>query len=183
MSKVEIRDPKYLRERWFDQPLSVIEHGGQIPEGNGAIIALMAVFPLYERYLDSVRAKQPNGTDYWKCLADDTGLNDLQKAAMFWNVFRDGLLHSGMFFEDSKKARTPQKQWTLPKVSLDGNHPPLPRYGITDKGEQVICLNPWGFVQHVLEKYRTDPDLLTRNADSPLLLLSLVSRAEVQSAK
>lgn len=183
MSTFAIKDPEYLRQLWFDQPLCVIEHGGQIPDGNGAIIALMAVFPLYERYLDSVRAKEPAGTDYWKCLAEDSGLHDLQKAAMFWNVFRDGLLHTGMFFEDSEKARKPQKQWTLPKISLDGHHPPLPRYGITDKGEQVICLNPWGFVKHVLDKYRADPGLLTRDADSPLLLLSFVSSAEVQSAK
>ncbi|MEK7706677.1 MAG: hypothetical protein AAB380_01615 [Verrucomicrobiota bacterium] len=180
MNKVEIRDPEYLRQRWFDQPLCVIEHGGQIPAGNGAVIALMAVFPLYERFLDSVRAAQPNGTDHWKCLADDTGLNDSLKAAMFWNVFRDGLLHRGMFFEDSKKAREPQKQWGLPKVSLHIKHPPLPTYGITNKGEQVICLNPWGFVQHVLNKYRADPELLTRDTDSPLLLLSLVVREEVK---
>src|SRR5258707_14676560 len=104
MTTVEIKAPDALRKRWFDQPLCVIEHGGQIPEGNGAIIALMAVFPLYERYLDSVRAQPSYGSDHWKCLANDTRLNN-QDAAVFWNVFRDGLLHKGMFFENSEKAR------------------------------------------------------------------------------
>ena len=182
MSTIEVKDPEFLRRRWFDQPLDVIECGGQIPEGNGAIIALMAVFPLYERYLCSVRRQPGYGSDHWKCLADDTGLNG-QDAAMFWNVFRDGLLHTAMFFENSEKARDPKKTWTLPKVSLGGEHPALPVFRLSQKGERVICLNPWnpwGFVKHVLDKYRTDPGLLTRDADSPLLLLSLVTVEAVQ---
>ena len=171
MSKIEIKDAEMLRQQWFDQPLNVIEHGGQIPDGNGAIIALMAVFPLYERYLNSIRASQPKA-QYWQCLSDDTGLNDLKKAEMFWNVFRDGLLHRGMPFDCSRKAR--DKRLTLPKVSLDGSHSSLPVYRVSVKGEQVICFNPWGFVQHVLNKYRTDPELLNRDGDAPLLVLSLV---------
>jgi hypothetical protein len=178
MSTIEIKDPEFLRKRWFDQPLSVIENGGQIPDGNGAIIALMAVFPLYERYW----CAQPgySKATRWKILANITGLNDTTKAEMFWNVFRDGLLHRGMPFENSERARKPLKKWALPKVNLGSQHPPLPVYGLSTKGEQVICLNPWGFVQHVLAKYRADPGLLTRDTDSPLLLLSLVVPEEVQ---
>jgi hypothetical protein len=171
------QDPELLRKRYFDQPLEVIEHGGQIPEGNGAIIALMAVFPLYERYLtDAFNRRVPDGTTFEQFRARDLGLpeNPTTDADQFWNAFRDGLSHGGMPFEDSKTAQKPKNKWTLPKVSLDGRHPDLPAFRKTRTGERVICLNPWGFVRHVLNKYETDPSIFTRDTDSPLLVLSLI---------
>ena len=72
MSTNEIKDPEVLRRRWFDQPLNVIELGGKIPDGNGAIIALMAIFPLYERYLDD--AEISTGTKWEILLAQDLNL-------------------------------------------------------------------------------------------------------------
>lgn len=175
MQTRNIEDPDVLRRRWFDQPLKIIknERGDTdgIPDGNGALIALMAVFPLYERYIEF--EMETNNANRAQCISDDTGLNE-EQAKKFWNVFRDGLLHSGMPFEESRNAR--REGWTLPKVSLDAKHPPLPEYRHSNNGEDVICLNPWGFVEHVLNKYRDDPELFTRNSDSPLLLLSFVSR-------
>jgi hypothetical protein len=183
MSAIEIKDPKFLRERWFDQPLHVIEHGGQIPEGNGAIIALMAVLPLYERYIDDALPSAPAGTTKSQFRARDLGLpdNPTTDADQFWNVFRDGLGHSAMFFEESTTARLKKNNWTLPKVSLkkgDGYFP-LPVFRTAKSGERVICLDPWGFVAHVLSKYKADPDIFTRNAESPLLSLFLIPAEEI----
>lgn len=179
MNAIEIKDPSLLRERWFDQPLQVLERG--IPEGNGAIIALMAVFPLYERFLDDTT--KTSGCAWEVLLAQDLNLPvtpDTHDAEQFWNVFRDGLGHTAMFFEQSDTARKKKNSWTLPKVSLDGNHPNLPVFKTTTTGERVICLNPWGFVRHVLDKYKADPQLFTRNTEAPLLSLFLTTRAEIQ---
>ena len=49
MNSIVVSDPEVLRRRWFDQPLEVIEHGGLIPEGNGAIIALTAAGHVSQR--------------------------------------------------------------------------------------------------------------------------------------
>lgn len=181
MTITEIKDPKFLRERYFDQPLHAIEHSGMIPEGNGAIIALMVVFPLYERYLDDAFLSAPAGTTWEQFRARDLGLpdNPTTDADQFWNVFRDGLGHSAMFFEHSDTAKKKKNNWTLPKVSLDGNHPNLPVFGTTRTGERVICLNPWGFVSHVLSKYKADPDLFMRDTEAPLLSLFLITPEEI----
>jgi hypothetical protein len=181
MSLIEIKDPKLLRERWFDQPLNVIEHGGKIPDGNGAIIALMAVFPLYERYLDD--SEKSTGTKWEILLAQDLKLPispNTADAEQFWNVFRDGLGHTAMFFEQSETARKKKNNWILPKVSLDGKHPDLPVFKMSTTGERVICLNPWGFVRHIIAKYQADPEIFTRNVESPMLSLFLIPTGEVQ---
>src|SRR6266446_1349800 len=53
-------------------------------------------------------------------------------------------------------------------------------------GEGILCslclllFKSGPDVKHFLDKYRTDPGLLTRDADSPLLLLSLVTVEAVQ---
>lgn len=177
MKTTLINDPEVLRKRWFDQPLGVIEHSGLIPDGNGAIIALMAIFPLYERYLNDAFKRSTLGLTFVQFRARDLGLPEdpTTDADQFWNIFRDGLLHSGMPFEDSKSAR--KYSWILPKISLrkEPGYEALPKYKLTKSGERVICLDPWGFVDFVLSKYRNDPGILTRDADSPLLPLYLVT--------
>ncbi|MCW0218551.1 MAG: hypothetical protein OJI67_09540 [Prosthecobacter sp.] len=178
-----ITDPEYLRQRWFDQPLKAMEDPNFIPEGNGAIIALMAVFPLYERYIKHQCIQSGFHKDNYDALkqfrARDLGLSDnpTTDADQFWNVFRDGLGHFGMPFEDSTKAR--ENDWELPKIYLGGECGHLPKFIVNEKNERVVTLNPWGFVQFVLDKYRADPNLLAQNPDSPLLPLLLVGREEI----
>lgn len=156
---------------WYSGPISFIEK--HIEGGHGAIVALMVALPLYERW---IRFQIANGArnNRPQLISDDLKIGDLEKAKIFWNVFRDGLCHTGSFFEQSEKAIA--EGWTLPKISLDAGHPPFPRFVKHASGEDVIEINPWGLVQHILDKYKGN-DALLQYEKAPLLDLHYVSAA------
>lgn len=147
---------------WYIEPLEKLE---SIPRGNGAILALTVIMPLYERVYRFEKSKNhPNTNNRNKWVMNDLNLNSEDEAKFFWNVFRDGLCHTGSFFEQSDKP------WTLPKIGLDVTYPALPTFTKTNTGEDAIILNPWKFVQHILKKYKGNKELL-EYAPAPLLPL------------
>ena len=161
--KVPVEDRFHI---WYAQPLQHIKD--TIANGNGAIVALMVAIPLYERYLQKELQKDKT-KNRPQIISDDLKFGDIEKAKRFWNVFRDGLCHTGSFFEVSDKSR--QKSWKLPKIGLDGKYPDLPIF-IQDPTtkDEVIIVNPWGLITHILNKYKDNMSLL-EDLDSPLLPL------------
>src|SRR5258708_27465715 len=104
---------------WYRDIFTYLEKTKEIPLGNGAIAALMMVLPLYERYLTVELQKDPTyvaasqqlqSEKRFKLIAKDLHLSE-QEAKLFWNVFRDGLCHTGSFFEVS--GQSAKKGWTL----------------------------------------------------------------------
>jgi hypothetical protein len=42
-----------------------------------------------------------------------------------------------------------------------------------EAGDQLICLDPWKFIHHVMRKYHDDPTLLTQHPDAPFLAIHM----------
>jgi hypothetical protein len=164
---MEISTPEKFR-LWYVNVFSYLEH--QTPGGSGAIIALAAALPLYERWVVA-NVSSPGRASRHALISSDLRISDLVKTAKFWNVFRDGLSHTGSFFRHSKTQR--DECWPhLPKVGLSKDYPSFPQFIIDpNTGLEVILLNPWGLIAHILEKYERNPSLL-EGADAPLLPLS-----------
>ena len=164
MKKVIKVDDKIKFQIWYKDS---IENLKKLPNGNGAIAALMVTFPLYESCYDyelkinKIRDNRP----LW--VKADLNLQTEKEAQIFWNVFRDGLSHSATFFEVSDKS---PKLGTLPNVRLSGKYTHAPQF-VQDKNEFVIQLNPWSFCDHVLTKYQKNSNLLSYDPNAPLLAL------------
>jgi hypothetical protein len=149
---------------WYSGPLKRLEQC--IDHGHGAIAALMVALPLYERWV-RFRVLKGAPDNRPQIISDDLQIGDPEKAKIFWNVFRDGLCHTGSFFEESEKAQ--KEGWTLPKISLDGAHPQFPRFTKhPTTGEGIIEVNPWGLIHHILDKYEGNDELL-QYEKAPLL--------------
>lgn len=161
-----------LEERfkiWYLDIFHHLEKTKDIPGGNGAIVALAAAMPLYERWLDEESKKHTPQKKRAVLLMADLGLKTEEEAGKFWNVFRDGLCHSGSFYTSSSTASG--KGWILPKVGLSADHPDKPHFAKTPDGKtEAIFVNPWGLIRHILIKYEGNP-MLIRLVDTPLLPL------------
>ena len=79
--------------RWFVVPLNTLRN---LPEGDGAFVALSIGFQLCERFYRAQTGTQDNWrNDTFKdSAADDLGV-DRQIFRRFWDVFRNGLQHQG----------------------------------------------------------------------------------------
>lgn len=154
---------------WYEGPLRVLE--GFIKHGHGGICALMVALPLYERvYRYAVLNGTPDNRPEW--VKDDLHLDSIEDAKIFWNVFRDGLCHSGSFFEESEKY----ERGELPKIHLDAKFTYKPKF-VRKNDQFVVRFNPWDFCKHVLKKYENNRGLLSYDK-APLIPLYLVIESE-----
>lgn len=161
----EIKDPDHLFNKWFRAPFGSLE---ALSGGDGALVMLMMILPLYERYLDAAMRNAAEKRRFYTVMSDDLGLHDWQKARDFWEVFRHGFCHTAMPFERNDRGHT------LPKVSLHADYPDMPSFRKNEDGDDVICINPWGFGRFVFKKYADDPALLTSHPDAPLLSIAMI---------
>ena len=124
---------------------------------------MMIVLPLFERYMQiltiaSGKGKQRGWFDY-KIMGDHLQI-DREKAESFWKTFRHGFCHVGMPNTD------------LCEVSFSARFGPLPPFEMAPSGgKDVICLDPWKFIQYVMDIYRSDQSLLDELANAPLMTI------------
>ena len=162
MPKVFEVDEESKFEIWYKSPIQVLDKG--IDHGCGGICALMVALPLYERcYRYGVLNGVPDNRPLW--VKNDLHLDSEEDAKIFWNVFRDGLCHTGSFFEESDKY----EKGELPQISLHGDYTHEPKF-VRGHDIFIIQLSPWKFCNHVLSKYKGNIGLL-RYAKAPLLSL------------
>lgn len=154
---------------WYKDVLFFLEH--HTNKGSGAIAALMVVMPLYERWV-SANCAPDTYVNRMALVRSDLSFPDTPKAENFWNVFRDGLCHTGSFFEASGRSKNHNPPITLPKVGLNKDYPAKPTFVFDPSTNlEVIIVNPWGLVEHILKKYEGNASLL-EGPDAPLLPLS-----------
>jgi hypothetical protein len=161
-----IVDPKTLFDRWFNNAIIQLE---KLPDGDGGTAGLMVVLPLYERYIYIQRARGRAGRGFYKVMAADLQLASDSEAETFWTTFRHGFCHTGMPFERARAGNA------LPKVSFNGRFSWRPEFHTAPDGQSVVCLDPWKLIHYVMDKYRSDPTLLTQHPDAPLLAIHVVS--------
>jgi hypothetical protein len=151
---------------WYLEPIETLKTC--LKNGNGAIAALMIAMPLYERvYRFALSNNEPHTGNRPLWVMNDLRLKSETEAKLFWNVFRDGLCHTGSFFEQSDRSSS------LPKIGLDGKYPDFPTFITTETGEDAIIVNPWNFIAYILNKYE-DNVLLLEYESAPLLPLRYV---------
>ncbi len=143
-----------LFERWFG---NAIEKLRELPAGGGAFAALMISIPLYERFVIAKLKLAGKPTDEATVQAEigsDLNLNDGQRR-VFWEMFRNGFMHQAM-------AKDGKTKWMVSHVF--GAKPEFK----TMDGIQYVCLDPWKFSAAVLDKFRSDPQLITTSESFPL---------------
>lgn len=159
-----INDPTILFDRWFNKAIIQLE---KLENADGGTAGMMIILPLYDRYIHIMEERGKSGR--YKVMAADLGLKSESEAKTFWKTLRHGFCHTGMPFERAKDGRT------LPKVSFSGSYSWPPEFRTVADGQKVICLDPWKFIRHVMDKYQGDSTLLTQHLDAPLLPIHVVS--------
>lgn len=141
-------------EKWFVVPINKLK---ELPEGDGAFIALMAVLPLYERYIIAKLKHANTETSDEKqriAISNDLNLNNHQRS-IFWAVFRVGLCHQAMPQSGKTKWMISSKFGELPEFS-------------EENGTRYVKLDPWKFADRVLQKYQSEPHLISISESFPL---------------
>jgi len=144
-------------QKWFVEPIDKLK---ELPDGSGGFIALMVGLVLYERF---IIAKLK--TDDQKAIKDaikESMMKDLRlskkQQQIFWDMFRNGLLHQGM----PKSGRT--GYWF--HHSFSG----YPEF-VIENGQNYICIDPWKFTDRVIGYFLSNPDLLSVSTSFPFPMI------------
>jgi hypothetical protein len=153
-----VSDPKTLFYRWFEIPIAELE---KIENHDGGTAGMMIVLPLFERYIENLKMGDTSGRTWYELMASELKLADEDQAEKFWVTFRHGFCHTAMPLGRGRKITV------LPKVRLAAEYSHVPQFSTLASGEEVVLLAPWKFIHYVMDIYRRDPALLTRNPDAP----------------
>lgn len=148
---------------WFVKPIEKLK---KLPGGDGGFAAMMIAIPLYERYIVGKLKLEgrPTGEEEIRNeIAADLRLNDHQRS-VFWEIFRNGFMHQAM----PKAGKT---EWVV-----SDKYGELPEFK-TYQGCSYVCLDPWKFVNRVLDKFKQDSRLIIASEGFPLADVFLVSAA------
>ncbi len=163
-TSISISDPKTLFDRWFEQPIARLR---KLDNEDGGTAGMMIVLPLFERYIQILKMSDRSGRTWYQIMADELKLADEIEAEKFWTTFRHGFCHTAMPLERGEKIKT------LPKVRLASEFSSHPEFLPTASGEELVRLAPWKFIDYVMDLYRNDPNVLTRDPDAPLMGIHL----------
>ena len=142
---------------WYVQPLKSLQN---MPNGRGGFVALATACLLYERYAIADLKNQQKKTDRHAILNNimiDFSV-DYETAKAFWDVIRDGLLHQAMPMQQKRNA-------TLPSWGFHHDYPVMSLEEIN--GEQFLKVQPWKFMDRVLELWEDNFNLLSSNGSFP----------------
>ena len=148
---------KELFDLWFAQPLRQLE---AMPRGQGGFIALATSCLLYERLANALLSSKSIKADTKALiveLASDFSVDE-PTAAAFWGVIRHGLLHEAMPLQ--RKRKTP-----LPKWAFHADYPLMALQQV--KGSPFLKVQPWKFMNRVLELWDTNLSLLSASRSFP----------------
>jgi hypothetical protein len=150
------RDYELFR-KWYVEPLRALE---AMPEGQGGFIALATACFLYERYaVAALKAQRKKANLIAKVnqLTNDFNVDE-ETAWAFWNVIRDGLLHQAMPMQQ-------QHGKTVPRWAFHHSYPLMALEDIN--GEVWLKVQPWKFVNKVLDFWISNLDLLQQSKGFP----------------
>jgi len=142
---------------WFAEPLRALE---KMPSGQGGFVALATACSLYERYAKASLSKRGMAADRPN-LIGQLGIDfsvDGATADAFWAVIRDGILHQAMPVQKKRSA-------PLPRWAFHHNYPVMSLEEIN--GEQFLKVQPWKFMDRVLELWEANFSLLGTSGSFP----------------
>ncbi|MCX6996822.1 MAG: hypothetical protein NTV49_06995 [Kiritimatiellaeota bacterium] len=160
-------DALTLFKRWYVIPLKWLE---QIPNGDGAMLALATSCYLYERYATAELQASGKKTSEDRIVAQlATDLNvEERTAGAFWDVVRNGFLHQGM-----PKLRD-RRKGELPAWELNGAFA-VPIRLVTTTPPR-LQIQPWLFRDRVLNLLLARPDRILHSRTNPFGVTYIVTR-------
>jgi hypothetical protein len=130
-----------LFNAWYVKPLAVLKKEVAADAG---WIALMVIFPLYERFLSAKVSKAGQGITKITLVAVDLRLTE-EEADVFWKLMRHGLLHQGMpKLLDLRSGRS------LGYAVYMRTDLGLPKFGERN-GKPTLFFNPWVLTEYLLD--------------------------------
>jgi hypothetical protein len=158
MCAVYLSDPDMLFTRWYIQPLEKLK---EIPNGDGAFVALTICCILYERYVVAVitraGAKVTDEARQEQLTVDFE--TDKDTADAFWDIMRNGLAHEAM--PKQKQHGKPMPGWRFT------HNFPNPMELANENGTPILLVQPWRFMDKVLSLWRDNTHLLDLSSSFP----------------
>jgi hypothetical protein len=142
-----------LFKAWFVKPMEKMDI-------DGGFVAFMVALALYERLIVAKLVLEHGRADedaQKQKKAEDLGLTDREQS-IFWDLFRNGLLHEGM----------PLLGKTGFILDPDFTDKPKLKYY---EGKPVFCIDPWKFYHRVINEFLNDPRLITTSDSFPLAMV------------
>jgi hypothetical protein len=142
--------------RWFVVPVAKLK---ELPNGDGAFIAMSIGFFLCERYYKKASKLQDSedsslDAQFRNRAAKDLGVNPIF-FLHFWQVYRNGMQHQAT-------PRTYKVGDITYKWSISGEYHAIPMY-FDEGGFRIICIDPWKFCDSMISKILSDPSCLRKS--------------------
>ncbi len=153
-----MENKKYeLFERWVIAPYEALR---SLPNGDGAFAVMSMTFGLYERYLISClksRGEPANDDARWKeASADLDGKVSPDDFKSFWEMYRVGMQH---YFHPKQFTKGKDKTRWGWDISEGIGFEKYPKILKKEDNRYVITINPWSFAEHVIDRWKTHPEL------------------------
>jgi hypothetical protein len=163
--------PSKLFERWIIAPLEELR---EIPNSDGAFAALGIAFGLYERYVKSCLQKSGSkeGPDEFRAFGANDLSVDREVFGRFWEMYRDGIQHS----MQPKRYTSKGIRWGW---EISEAHSSTPRIVEKDKDLRIVCIEPWGFIGEVLDRYKKSPELIDFKDSWKFGKIAATARSEI----
>jgi hypothetical protein len=145
-------DSAKLFERWVKAPIDALR---RLPNGDGAFAALGIAFAMYERYIKSALAQaglKETPEQFFEFGANDLRV-EVETFKRFWQMYRDGIQHS----LQPKRYTSNGIRWGW---EISGEHLGVPTIITPEADLRIIRLEPWSFVEQVLARYESRPELI-----------------------
>jgi hypothetical protein len=147
--------PRDKVEKWFVAPLRVLRDAKSGDEG---FLVLMVGISLAERIVSSKRKRDKGvGVDRTaeQCGSDFLNI-PLDTYSAFWSMYRNGLMHhahpfSGKFLQGDN---------TFWDWDISDSYSSIPEIVETEPTKRVIRISPWKWLEYVLSKYDSYPELI-----------------------
>lgn len=136
---------------WFEKP---VKHLEKTYGPDAGFIPLTLSFALVERLLTHLivkdgKCKKSALPEY---LHKILGV-DLEIAAIFWNMYRDGTMHCGQPYSGKLMG---ERDWGW---EISDKHLALPQKLENPEMGKLIAINPWEWFYHVVQTYAQHPEV------------------------
>lgn len=133
-------------KKWFVVPIAEIK---KLPNGDGGFVAFIVAIVLYERLIKAkLKSRNVEQTDENVRAEASRDLKlSLGQTTVFWDMFRNGLLHQGM----PKAGKT--------NYAFQDSYSAFPVFKPSN-GHETICINPWKFAERIIAEFVNNPQLI-----------------------
>jgi len=144
--------------RWVEAPVAKLR---ELPNGDGTFAVMSMAFGLYERFINSSLHKRgvkaSPGNRYCESSKDFNGEVSADDFKAFWEMYRDGMQHYFHPKHFTKSKDNTRWGWDISENKGYKAHPEVQKHGNDDF---IVAIDPWKFINHILNRWRENPDLL-----------------------